>query len=57
MEAEKAFCVVEVTVRWWVRPYVHALVLFCMTFGTQIDHQRLCNFIVKRGIKVVPVYE
>lgn len=41
---------IEVSFKWWVVPYVHAAKLFCMTFGTEPDFDRIIGFIVRYGV-------
>jgi len=43
---------VGMTVRFWVKPYLAILKIFCLTFNTEPDYQKLTDFIAKRGIKV-----
>lgn len=43
---------VSVTVRWWVGPYLQALVFFAWVMGTEPDYQRLAELLKRRGVKV-----
>lgn len=45
-------CVITMTVRWWVRYYLHALALFCITTGLRPDTDKVTAFIVRHGIRV-----
>lgn len=44
--------VVHLHVRCWVPYYLSAVQLFCQTFGTQPNVERVAAFIIRRGIKV-----
>lgn len=43
---------VEVRLRWWLMPYLHALVFFCDLFNREPDWQKL-DRVIARGLKVV----
>lgn len=44
--------VVSISVKWWVRPYLTCIRLFCQTFGTEPNYEVLSNFIANHGISV-----
>lgn len=50
-----AKCGLSLTVglRWWVRLYLQALVLFCMVFGTVPNAEKVLR-VVMRGLYVRP---
>ena len=44
--------IVQIKLRWWLKPYLSALVFFCHLWGTEPDWEKL-DPIIKRGLKVV----
>jgi len=40
---------IELVFPWWTGAYLNALVLFCMTFGTEPDVERCARFIVSHS--------
>ncbi len=43
---------VEIKIRWWVRLYLKALMLFCLTFNTFPDIEKVARFVVKYGFRI-----
>jgi hypothetical protein len=36
--------------KWWVKPYINSLILFCNTAGLEPDIEKVTDFIVSKGI-------
>jgi len=44
---------IRVSVRWWVLPYLHALVFVAWVMGTEPDYEKLNQFIARRGVRFI----
>lgn len=42
---------VEVTLRWWVRPYIFALACFAKVTGAVPDEEKLAELVARHGFK------
>lgn len=42
----------HMSMRWWVMPYVHTLILFCQLTGCEPDFNKVCEFIVRHGFRI-----
>ncbi len=42
---------IEVSVRWWVKPYLLALKIFSLATGKTPNLSRVINFILKHGTR------
>lgn len=46
--ANKCCITISVSFKWWFKPYIKTLGLFCYVFGTEPDEVKLLN-IIKKG--------
>ncbi|WP_162004103.1 hypothetical protein [Yersinia pestis] len=42
---------IQISIKWWVIPYLHTLNIFCFIFATEPNIDAIGDFIVKHGVK------
>ena len=50
MQSTQFTLTLTVHFKWWVKPYINSLILFCNTTGLEPDLDKVTDFIVSKGI-------